>query len=117
MAGKLIVPQAAKGVARFTFDALVRGAARRGGLCRAGAQFPHDPDRPRSALREARTNEARRFTLLVDTLYDERVKLVCSAAAAPAALFSPCEGTPMVQAHGVAPDGNAERRLSQPGSG
>ena len=32
-------------------------------------------------------NVARRFTLLIDTLYDEGVKLICSAATPPDQLY------------------------------
>ena len=84
---KLIVPQARLGVARLSFDALCGeplGAADYLSL----AQHFHTIliDRiPR--LGPERANEARRFTLLIDTLYDEKVKLVCSAAAPPQELY------------------------------
>jgi cell division protein ZapE len=84
---KLIVPQAANGVARFSFDALCREALGAADYLALAHNF-HTIliDRiPRLASSEA--NEARRFTLLIDTLYDEKVKLICSAAAPPQELY------------------------------
>jgi len=84
---QLIVPETANGVARFSFDALCReplGAADY--LALAGTFHTIMIDHiPRLAPSEA--NEARRFTLLIDTLYDEKVKLICSAAAPPQELY------------------------------
>ena len=88
---KLIVPQAEKGVARFTFDAVCReplGAVDYVALAKAFHTILIDRV-PSFGPEDG--NVARRFTLLVDTLYDERVKLVCSAAAPPAELCSRCE--------------------------
>jgi cell division protein ZapE len=85
---KILVPQAAGGVARFSFDALC-GDALGAADYLALAQNFHTLliDRiPR--LGPEQSNEARRFTLLIDTLYDEKVKLVCSAASPPQELYT-----------------------------
>jgi cell division protein ZapE len=88
---KLVVPQTSNGVARFTFDALCReplGAADYVALAKAFHTIMIDRI-PRFASEDV--NAARRFTLLIDTLYDERVKVVCSAADSPSDLCSECE--------------------------
>jgi cell division protein ZapE len=88
---KLVIPQTANGAARFTFDALCReplGAADY--LALAKAFHTILIDRVPSFTPED-ADAARRFTLMIDTLYDERVKIVCSAAAAPSELCSACE--------------------------
>ncbi len=89
---KLVVPQTANGVARFTFDQLCReplGAADYVALAKAFHTIMIDRI-PSFAPQDV--NAARRFTLLIDTLYDERVKVVCSAAAPPSELCNECEG-------------------------
>lgn len=43
-------------------------------------------------LSRARNNEAKRFVTLVDALYEARVRLICSAAAEPDALYAEGEG-------------------------
>jgi cell division protein ZapE len=88
---KLEVPRAGQGigqgVARFSFDDL---CARPLGAADylAIAQNFHTLFVDRiPVMDESMRNEARRFTLLIDTLYDEGVKLVCSAAAPPDGLY------------------------------
>jgi cell division protein ZapE len=90
---KLIVPQAAKAVARFSFDQLCGqplGTADYLALARTFHTLMIDRV-PR--MGPELYNEARRFTLLIDTLYDERVKLICSAAVPPFELYAEGEGS------------------------
>lgn len=84
---KLVVPRAARGAARFEFTDLCEkplGAADYLALARRyGALFlGHIP-----VMGPDMRNEAKRFSTLIDTLYDAKVKLVCSAAAEPGALY------------------------------
>jgi cell division protein ZapE len=91
---KLMVPEAAHGVARFPFEALCGeawGAA--GYLALAGNFHTLLIDRI-PLMGPEHANEARRFTLLIDTLYDEKVKLVCSAAAPPHELYPQGDNAP-----------------------
>jgi cell division protein ZapE len=89
---KLPVPQAARGVARFDFaDLCAQPLAAADFLAVARAfhtlLLDHIP-----LLSPEMRNEARRFTLLIDTLYDEGVKLICSAAGPPEALYPQGDG-------------------------
>jgi len=82
------VPQAARGVARFDFGELCDRPLAAADYLAIARHFhtlliDHIP-----VMTDNMHNVARRFTLLVDTLYDEGVKLICSAAAAPDALFT-----------------------------
>ena len=84
---KLHVPLAAGPVARFSFSALCEaplGAADYLTLAREFHSLIID-DVPRLAA-DSR-NAARRFILLIDTLYDAHVKLAASAAAAPDEIY------------------------------
>jgi cell division protein ZapE len=81
------VPQAARGVARFSFEELCDRPLAAADYLAIAQEFhtlliDHIP-----VMTENMHNVARRFTLLVDTLYDEGVKLICSAAAPPDQLY------------------------------
>ncbi len=91
--GRLLeVPQAANGVARFGFDGLCRRPLGSTDYLEIAERF-HTVFVDRiPVLGPAERNEAKRFIILVDALYDMRVKLVASAAAEPEALFTGAEG-------------------------
>jgi cell division protein ZapE len=88
----LHVPAAASSVARFSFDDLcVQPLAAPDYLAIARTfhtvMIDHIP-----VMGPNQRNEARRFIVLIDTLYDEGVKLVCSAAAPPDQLYVAGDG-------------------------
>ena len=88
----LTAPDAADGVARFSFDALCRAPLAAGDYLAFAERFhtfviDHIP-----VFKADERNEAKRFIALIDALYDRRVKLVASAAAEPGALVGALEG-------------------------
>jgi cell division protein ZapE len=88
----LRVPQAANGAARFAFDDLcVQPLAAADYIAIAQAFSTVFIDRI-PTMGPDRRDAARRFVVLIDTLYDEGVKLVCSAAAAPDRLYTDGDG-------------------------
>ncbi|HEX3484362.1 MAG TPA: cell division protein ZapE [Micropepsaceae bacterium] len=91
---KLIVPQAANGVARFSFQELCGESLGTADYLELARHFHTILIDRIPQLGPEQANAARRFTLLIDTLYDEKVKLVCSAAAPPQALFAEGENAP-----------------------
>ena len=91
--GRLVrVPRAAMGVARFDFAALCKEALAAADYLRIAREYhtivlDHIPVMDFEA-RDA----AKRFIILVDTLYDTNVKLIASAAAEPHALYRAEQG-------------------------
>jgi cell division protein ZapE len=89
----LHVPWAALGVARFSFAQLCEQPLAGADYLKIAHEF-HTVLVDRVPVMDyASRNEARRFIILVDTLYDNAVKLVASAAAEPFALYQASEGS------------------------
>jgi cell division protein ZapE len=89
---KLRVPRAAMGVARFFFHDLCEQPLAAADYLRIAHEF-HTliVDRiPVMGFDER--NAAKRFIILIDTLYDHAVKFIASAAAEPDALYQATEG-------------------------
>jgi cell division protein ZapE len=97
MGRTVVVPLAAEGVARFDFDTLC-GTALGAGDYLALATHYHTlvlDGIPR--LSPDNFDMARRFIVLIDALYDHRVKLVASAAAMPDQLYQRGENARMFE--------------------
>jgi len=86
------VPKAAMGIARFSFDDLCAQPLAAADYLKIAHEFhtvvlDHIP-----VMDHARRNEAKRFIILIDTLYDHAVKLLASAQAQPDELYLATEG-------------------------
>jgi cell division protein ZapE len=86
------VPRAAMGVARFTFHDLCEEPLAAADYLRIAHEYhtvilDHVP-----AMTYDNRNAAKRFIILIDTLYDTNVKLIASAAAEPDGLYRADEG-------------------------
>jgi cell division protein ZapE len=93
MKGRIVrVPCASMGVARFSFHDLCQQPLAAADYLKIAHEFhtvilDHVP-----AMDYERRNEAKRFIILIDTLYDNAVKLVASAEAEPDALYRAGDG-------------------------
>jgi cell division protein ZapE len=86
------VPKAAMGMARFGFADLCAQPLAAADYLKIALEFhtivlDHVP-----VMNYDRRNEAKRFIILIDTLYDHAVKLVASAQAQPEELYRVAEG-------------------------
>jgi cell division protein ZapE len=86
------VPRAARGVARFSFHDLCEQPLAAADYLRIAHEY-HTVILDRIPVMNFDTrNAAKRFIILIDTLYDMNVKLIASAAAEPDALYSAEQG-------------------------
>jgi cell division protein ZapE len=86
------VPQAAMGVARFSFADLCGEALAASDYLRIAHDFHTLIVDDIPVMDYDCRNEAKRFIILIDTLYDHAVKFIASAAAEPNALYRATEG-------------------------
>jgi cell division protein ZapE len=94
---KLHIPKAARGVARFSFKELCEAALGAADYLRLAHDFhslviDHVP-----VMHYENRNAAKRFIMLIDTFYDNAVKLVASAEAAPRLLYQADEGVEVAE--------------------
>jgi cell division protein ZapE len=86
------VPRAALGAARFAFHDLCEQPLGALDYLKIAREFHTLVIDRVPVMNYDKHNEAKRFILLIDTLYDRAVKLVASAAAEPAMLYRADEG-------------------------
>jgi len=89
----LDVPQAAKGVARFSFADLCEKPLGAADFLKVARNFHTVILERIPALTPEKRNEARRFVHLVDSLYNHKVKLIVSADTDPDGIYSAGDGT------------------------
>src|SRR6187431_500509 len=89
---RLRVPRAAMGVARFFFHDLCEQPLAASDYLRVAHEFHTLIIDRIPVMGFDQRNAAKRFIILIDTLYDHAVKLVASAAAEPDALYQASDG-------------------------
>ena len=92
MGRKLRVPRAAMGVARFFFHDLCEQPLAAADYLRIAREFHTVIIDRIPVMTFDQRNAAKRFIILIDTLYDHAVKLIASAAAEPDALYTGGDG-------------------------
>ena len=93
MAGRVLqVPEAAMGVARFTFGQLCEQPLGANDYLRLARDFHTIIVDRIPVMHHANRNAAKRFIILIDTLYENAVKFVASAAAEPTDLYDATDG-------------------------
>jgi cell division protein ZapE len=88
----LVVPEAAQGVARFTFADLCAKPLGPNDFLAIARNFHTVIIENVPMLNRSRRDEARRFNTLIDTLYDQGTGLIISAEAEPDALYTEGDG-------------------------
>ena len=86
------VPAASDGVARFHFDDLCNAPLAANDYLAIARDFHTVLLDDIPVMSPVMRNQARRFVLLIDTFYDEKVRLVCSAAAPADSLYPEGDG-------------------------
>ncbi len=91
--GRVIrVPEAAKGIARFSFHQLCEQPLGAGDYLRIAHEFHTLIVEDIPVMDFPQRNAAKRFIALIDTLYDNAVKLIASAEAEPPFLYLATDG-------------------------
>jgi cell division protein ZapE len=97
MGRRFVVPLAAEGVARCDFDMLCGTALGAGDYLALATRYHTLILERIPRLSPSNYDKARRFIVLIDTLYDQRVKLLASADAMPDQLYQRGENARMFE--------------------
>jgi cell division protein ZapE len=89
----LVVPRAARGTAWFAFDDLCSKPLGAADYLAIAERFTAIIVEGIPRLAPEQRNEARRFNILIDTLYDARTLLIASAEVPPAQIYMAGDGT------------------------